>query len=42
MDSYEVMLMLENIGFHTVQVTGNWTDEDFAEPHYSIVFVARK
>ncbi len=39
---HEVVLMLEKAGFHDIQVTGNWTDEAFAEPHYSIVFTARK
>lgn len=39
---HEVVLMLEKFGFHDIQVKGNWTDEDFAEPHDSIVFIARK
>jgi ubiquinone/menaquinone biosynthesis C-methylase UbiE len=39
---YEVVLMLEKFGFHDIEVKGNWTDEDFAEPHDSIVFIARK
>jgi ubiquinone/menaquinone biosynthesis C-methylase UbiE len=39
---YEVVLMLEKFGFHDIQVKSNWTDEDFAEQHDSIVFIARK
>jgi hypothetical protein len=39
---HEMLLMLEKAGFQQVQVNGNWSAEDFAEPHESIVFVARK
>ena len=39
---HEVVLMLEKVGFRDVQVTGDWTDQPFAEPQGSMVFVARK
>jgi len=39
---YEVVLMLEKFGFRDIQVKGNWTDDDFADGHDSIIFVARK
>lgn len=39
---HEMLLMLEKTGFRDVQVKGNWTNEDFAEHHGSIVYVARK
>jgi hypothetical protein len=35
-------LMLEKVGFRDVQVKDGWTDEDFAERHSSMVFIARK
>jgi hypothetical protein len=38
----EMILMLEKVGFKDIEVKGNWSEEDFAEPHYSMVFVARK
>ena len=39
---HEVVLMLEKAGFGDVQVTGDWTDQPFAEPQTSMVFVAQK
>ncbi|HYF64880.1 MAG TPA: class I SAM-dependent methyltransferase [Herpetosiphonaceae bacterium] len=39
---HEVVLMLESVGFQAIQVKGNWTADDFAEPHYSMVFIAHK
>jgi SAM-dependent methyltransferase len=39
---HEMLLMLEKTGFQQVEVKGNWTDENFAEPHESVVFLARK
>jgi SAM-dependent methyltransferase len=39
---HEMLLMLEKTGFRHVQVKGDWTDADFAEPHSSIVYVAHK
>jgi len=39
---HEMALMLEKVGFRDVQVKDGWTDEDFAERHSSMVFIARK
>jgi SAM-dependent methyltransferase len=39
---HEMILMLEKAGFQQVEVKGNWSNDDFAEPHESIVFVAHK
>jgi ubiquinone/menaquinone biosynthesis C-methylase UbiE len=39
---YEVIMMLEKFGFRDIQVKGNWTDDDFAEGHESIIYIARK
>jgi SAM-dependent methyltransferase len=38
---YEVIIMLEKFGFRDIHVKGNWTDDDFAEPHHSVVYMAR-
>jgi SAM-dependent methyltransferase len=38
---HEIVLMLERVGFHSIEVKGNWTADDFAEPHYSMVLIAR-
>jgi SAM-dependent methyltransferase len=39
---HEMVLMLEKTGFRDIEVKGNWSEADFAEPHSSIVFLARK
>jgi SAM-dependent methyltransferase len=39
---HEMGLMLRQIGFNDIQVRGNWTDKNFAEPHETLVFSARK
>jgi hypothetical protein len=39
---HEMMLRLEKGGFRNVRVKRDWTDEDFTEPHRSIVFIATK
>jgi SAM-dependent methyltransferase len=39
---HEMLLMLEKAGFQQMEVKGDWTSVDFAEPHVSMVFIARK
>lgn len=39
---HEMVLMLEKVGFQDVQVKGDWSKDDFAEGHASMVFIARK
>jgi len=39
---HEMLLMLERAGFQDLQVKGNWTDQPFAEPHTTTVYLARK
>lgn len=39
---HEVVMMLESVGFHSIAVKGDWSGDDFAEPHTSMVFIAHK
>jgi hypothetical protein len=39
---YEVIMMLEKFGFRDIQVKDGWSDDDFAERHDSVVYMARK
>lgn len=35
-------LMLEKVGFKDIQTKDGWSEQDFAERHSSMVFIARK
>jgi SAM-dependent methyltransferase len=39
---YEMTLLLEKVGFQDIQVKDGWSDDDFAERHDSMVFMAHK
>jgi hypothetical protein len=39
---FEVIMMLEKFGFRDIQVKDGWSDDDFAERHDSVVYLARK
>lgn len=39
---YEMLMMLEQAGFHDLQAKANWTDQDFAEGDEVVVYLARK
>lgn len=39
---HEVVMMLEIAGFENIQVKDGWSDDDFAEVHSCMVFIARK
>jgi SAM-dependent methyltransferase len=39
---HEMFLLLEKAGFQTISAIGDWTNLPFAEPHSSLVFIARK
>lgn len=39
---HEMVMMLEIVGFTEIQVRDGWSENDFAEIHDSMVFVARK
>jgi hypothetical protein len=39
---HEMIMMLEKSQFTNIQTRDGWSDEDFAEKHDSIVFIARK
>jgi SAM-dependent methyltransferase len=39
---HEMLLMLERAGFHDLQAKDGWSDDDFAERHDSVVYLARR
>ncbi len=39
---HEMVLMLEKVGLCDIRVKDGWTDDDFAERHDSMVFIAQK
>jgi SAM-dependent methyltransferase len=39
---HEMVLLLEGIGFGDIRVKGDFSDEDFADHHVAMVFIARK
>jgi hypothetical protein len=40
---HEILLMLERAGFRTVQVKGDYTDEEFGPQHHgTMVFLAHR
>jgi hypothetical protein len=39
---HEMELMLRLVGFHSIEITGNWTDEPFRDGHDTMVITAKR